>query len=60
MDLEAEQAAEAILNKARKYKKLATQMKWKITFSDYERFKSELHQNGVFGKEHELANILKV
>ena len=52
--------AEEILNSARRYREVLKRLKKKPTYRDYERFKSELIQNGIYGKEAELAKILGV
>lgn len=44
---------ELILNSAKNHKK-------KGDYRTYERYKSDLHSNGIFGYERELADALKL
>jgi len=52
--------ADEILARAQKYKEQLKRQHRKATWQDYERFKHELINNGVYGKEQILANILGI
>lgn len=51
---------EDILDEAKAFKKDCNRHKQKVTFNDYERFKRKLHDNGYFGYESILSNIIGV
>lgn len=53
-------SSEEILDKARKFYNDAKASGRQINWNDYEYFKKMLHNEGIFGEEFRLANILHI